>query len=236
MSKLPPFDMKMDLARQGQEEWQELFRNDQYVCSIYGKDSQEWADAGNSVLLHLNAGDQISIKSHNGRTSTLFGSTDEIYSTFSGVQIATDYDLATDVGSFGFSAGLTQHQLVHMDTNVVYDQVFYDDQGAYDRTTGTFTAPTSGLYEFNYHALGKQGVAIWLELFHNDQYINSLYSHIINNYATGGNAAVLDLLAGDRVSVRAHNNQALFGDPDEIYSTFTGYLLSKGSDVVVIGK
>ena len=80
------------LARQNKELWQGLFHNSQYVCSIYGQTDQEFADAGNTVLLHLKENDQITIRAQ--RNNSLYGDEDQIYSTFSGTQLATEADMS----------------------------------------------------------------------------------------------------------------------------------------------
>ena len=74
---------------------------------------------------------------------------------------------------------------------------------------------------------------------HYSRYIDSLYSHNPANYATGGNAAVLQLDAGDVVYVRARvaNDNALYGRGDEVYCTFSGYLIRESANTgAVVGK
>ena len=48
-----------------------------------------------------------------------------------------------------------------------------------------------------------------------------------SDYADAGNTAVLKLIVGDRVYVKAHDNydNAIYGQPGEIYTTFTGELV-----------
>lgn len=78
------------LAHTQSKIWIELYKNTNYVCSIYGYTSHGYADAGNSVMLHLNENDSISIKSHASTNTTLFGTADEIYTTFTGVLLKPD--------------------------------------------------------------------------------------------------------------------------------------------------
>ena len=69
-------------------------------------------------------------------------------------------------------------------------------------------------------------------------YVNSLYSHNPTHYASGGNAAVLQLDAGDTVYVRARvgNDNLLYGRGDEIYCTFSGYLIRQTANTgAVVG-
>lgn len=69
----------------------------------------------------------------------------------------------------------------------------------------------------NYHA--QQGLEIWVELYH------SLYDHISEIYGPRNNFAVLELVAGVLMDIK-HHDSFLYGGGDEVYSTFSGYLLS----------
>uniref|UniRef100_K1PUS5 Complement C1q-like protein 2 n=1 Tax=Magallana gigas TaxID=29159 RepID=K1PUS5_MAGGI len=84
-----------------------------------------------------------------------------------------------------------------------------------------------GIYAFHYHALTQQGQEAWVELYHNYIYVNSLYGHTSGSYGPGSNSAVLELVAGDTVYLDIkHHDSFLYGGGDEVYSTFSGYLLS----------
>lgn len=65
--------------------WFELYRNGDYIVSLYGYTTADYADAGNSVILSLQAGDTVYVKAHDLYNNVLFGKPDEIYSTFTGV-------------------------------------------------------------------------------------------------------------------------------------------------------
>lgn len=221
------------LSRKNKELWQELFHNNMYVCSIYGLTDQDWTDAGNTVLLHVKENDQISVRAH--RDSSLYGTIDQIYSTLSGAQLVREGDMSYGPKpTVAFSVGLSHHVTVTSHAKVIFDRVFFDFNSVYDTRTGEFHAPIGGLYEFNFHALGKRDGKIWLELFHNYRYVDSLYSHTPGHYATGGNAAVLELDAGDVVYVNANGDVNLYGAHDQIYCTFTGYLLFATAESVAI--
>lgn len=55
----------------------------------------------------------------------------------------------------------------------------------------------------------------------------SVYAYTYADYADAGNAAILHLNVGDKVYLKAHDDydQTLFGQGDQIYTTFTGELL-----------
>ncbi|KAL4217357.1 hypothetical protein ACF0H5_023808 [Mactra antiquata] len=130
-----------------------------------------------------------------------------------------------------FSAGLTHDLTVLHAETIAYDKVFVNLGNAYNPTTGVFTAPEPGLYGFQFHTLAHLDKSTWLELYQNGAYIASAYSHTDNDYATGGNSVVLKLAQGDTVQIKAVDNSYgtdtnMYGQPNEIYSTFSGYLLA----------
>lgn len=69
---------------------------------------------------------------------------------------------------------------------------------------------------------------MWLELYLNDQYINSAYGQAPHTWADAGNSAILDMKSGDRLRVRGRKgeNIVLYGQPDEIYCIFSGVMLT----------
>ena len=73
---------------------------------------------------------------------------------------------------------------------------------------------------------------MWLELLHNDMVTVSVSGY--NSHTSGGNTVMLNLKKYDRVEVRGRDQQAfsLFGLVDQIYSTFTGYLVIPTSRVL----
>lgn len=48
-------------------------KNTKYVCSIFGYTAHGYADVGNSVLLHLNEDDAVSLKAHPSYSTTIHG-------------------------------------------------------------------------------------------------------------------------------------------------------------------
>jgi len=68
---------------------------------------------------------------------------------------------------------------------------------------------------------------VWLELYHNDQYVVAAYGYTSNYNADAGNTAILNLRKGDRVNIKAGKDGVhLYGSATEKYSTFSGALLS----------
>lgn len=106
--------------------------------------------------------------------------------------------------------------------------VFSTEFSAIQDKTETSTQTYSGfswiytcIYALHYHALAKQGQEAWVI------YVNSLYGNTSGRYGPGSNSAVLELVAGDTVYLDInHHYSFLYGGGDEVYSTFSGYLLS----------
>ena len=74
--------------------WLDLTVNGVVVCSLYGFIQYDFADAGNAVILSVNQTDKIEVNGHTGFENYLFGSSDHIFTTFSGAQIISKEDLA----------------------------------------------------------------------------------------------------------------------------------------------
>merc|ERR1711879_38857 len=125
-----------------------------------------------------------------------------------------------------FSAGLTKHEYLAANQIVVYRTIFTNIGGGYDSNTGKFKCPVSGLYVFQFHALSHSGSNMWLELHHNYNYVASIYGHVDNDYASGGNSVILKLSKNDEVYITTTDVTDLYGQPTEIYGTFSGYLIS----------
>jgi hypothetical protein len=66
--------------------WLELKKNNELLVSISGYDSH--STAGNSVLVHLDRGDNVFVKARQGQEFSLFGLKDEIYATFTGYKVS----------------------------------------------------------------------------------------------------------------------------------------------------
>lgn len=127
-----------------------------------------------------------------------------------------------------FSAGLTHTMPVSSGETIPFDKIFANVGGGYDSTTGVFTAPKSGIYDFTIHGYdSNQDKAMWIELKKNDDLLVSISGY--NSHSTAGNSVITYLSAGERVYVQARPNQqfSLFGKPDQVYATFSGYMIGE---------
>lgn len=110
---------------------------------------------------------------------------------------------------------------------MIFDRVFTNQGGEFNVVTGVFTARVHGIYVFHYHSLSDLDSSIWLELYHNDHYVNSLFGHTSHGWTGGSNTATLQLAVHDTVYININRNtHTIVGASSEIYTTFSGYLLA----------
>ena len=108
----------------------------------------------------------------------------------------------------------------------MFDRVFLNSGNGYNQVSGVFTSPRAGAYVFYFYALSHGSKSISVDLYHNGRYVDSLYGYSDGEYATGGNAASLELLSGETVYLLAQGSDSTFyGASDEIYCTFSGYFV-----------
>lgn len=127
-----------------------------------------------------------------------------------------------------FSAGLTRTMHFSKGEAILFDKTYTNVGGGYDMTTGTFTAPKNGIYAFHIHAYDSNtDQAMWLELKKNQDLLVSISGY--NSHSSAGNSVIVFLSQGEHISVRARPNQefSLFGKADQVYATFTGYLIGE---------
>ncbi|KAH3780158.1 hypothetical protein DPMN_157968 [Dreissena polymorpha] len=65
--------------------------------------------------------------------------------------------------------------------------------------------------------------------------INGLYGHNTAHASSAGNAAILELVGGQTVSVMAISASYLIGAGDEVYCTFSGFMLYSTGPSIFIG-
>ena len=108
-----------------------------------------------------------------------------------------------------------------------FSNVLLNVGDSYDSTTGVFTAPVAGLYQFTAHLCVDKGQNIYYEITKNG---NTL--HMSRIYESGShqccNSEAVDVLSkGETVSVRATSGQTanIHKSKTAISNTFSGFLL-----------
>ncbi|XP_060063260.1 cerebellin-2-like [Ylistrum balloti] len=127
-----------------------------------------------------------------------------------------------------FSAGLTNTVSLSSGETIQFDKVFSNVGGGYDVSTGVFTAPKNGIYAFTIHGYdANSDKAMWIELKKNDDLLVSISGY--NSHSSAGNSVITYLSGGENVHVQARPNQSfsLFGRVDQVYATFSGYMIGQ---------
>ncbi|XP_046568082.1 complement C1q tumor necrosis factor-related protein 4-like [Haliotis rubra] len=138
---------------------------------------------------------------------------------------ATSWFHSPSPSQVAFSAGLTHNVALGKGRTLCFNHIFLNIGNAYNLKTGTFTCPRSGVYSFQLSALTQKGKEAWLELTVNGKLIVSAWGR--TGYATATNAVIVRVRKGDRVRVQARRHTTrLFGRADQVYTTFSGYLIS----------
>jgi hypothetical protein len=136
------------------------------------------------------------------------------------------------VGNVAFSAGLSGNQGQVFQTNVIvpYNKVYTNEGLGYNSSTGVFTAPKGGLYAFHLHALSIRNEGLGLRLYHNNELLISVYGESPGARAHGGNSIVLKLKKNDQVYVKSAYPSHVHLTFNQVYTTFTGYLIESVRD------
>ncbi|XP_066550283.1 complement C1q tumor necrosis factor-related protein 3 isoform X2 [Amia ocellicauda] len=108
---------------------------------------------------------------------------------------------------------------------LVYKNLFTNIGNAYNPTTGIFTAPVKGVYDFSFSAFKNSGEVMGVMLYKNGKRIVIVYdNNPQDTQDSGSNRAVLQLDVGDQVYLRLYPNAQIY-DNENNFNTFTGVLL-----------
>lgn len=115
---------------------------------------------------------------------------------------------------------------------VTYDTEFLNVGSAFDLTTNIFTCNQAGVYVFYVHAMTeRQNDRFLIGIFRNNVLTVSAHASVKEDlqWASGSNTVLLSLAVGDTVQVKFVDkyggSHGLYGVANEIYTTFSGYLL-----------
>ena len=129
-------------------------------------------------------------------------------------------------------------------TTLVYDKVDINVGNHYDNTTGIFTVPQTGIYEFGYTAIGSSTTSTYRYRLAKDGVTNfdtqhggaGYYTHRMDQAGTGTEYATnseyspyVSLTAGDKMSVMIYvdsGTQTGYATVDYRYTYFKGRLVA----------
>ena len=129
-------------------------------------------------------------------------------------------------------------------TTLVYDKVDINVGNHYDNTTGIFTVPQTGIYEFGYTAIGSSTTTTYRYRLAKDGVTNfdtqhggvGYYTHRMGQAGTGTEYATnseyspyVSLTAGDKMSVMIYvdsGTQTGYATVDYRYTYFKGRLVA----------
>ena len=127
-----------------------------------------------------------------------------------------------------FGASFTKHVNLANNEVVKFDKVWTNIGNGYDSSSGVFTVPRGGVYQFSCSAMTYSGKTLRLHLMKNDQRTVSLYPGD-SGYNMGTLSMVLELKKGDRVYIKhpATSEKSLYSESEYNYSMFSGYFISQ---------
>ncbi|CAC5422206.1 unnamed protein product [Mytilus coruscus] len=127
--------------------------------------------------------------------------------------------------AFTATLGTTKVTYIGPSAIVKFNNVVLNRGGGYEPTTGKFTAPKSGLYQFSFTIMSYSGGELNMAVVKNRSMIMSLYGPKIHGATETANP-VLELKEGDTVFMQhlASNSQTMYGNH---YSHFSGYYIGE---------
>ncbi|XP_068444402.1 cerebellin 11 [Clinocottus analis] len=128
-----------------------------------------------------------------------------------------------------FSASLANFGEIYKgpctDKALIYKRVFSNTGDGYDQNTGVFTAPVGGLYFFSFSTYGYNTHNTGAILVKNGALQISTHEGVtVDGSDSSSNAVVLQLAAGDKVSMELWDDGRVFDNMNG-HTTFSGFLV-----------
>ena len=124
-----------------------------------------------------------------------------------------------------FAALLSTDIAVPPKAPVKYDHVLTNWGGAYDPSTGTFTAPYNGIYSISFTLMGYPSNEVRLEVVKNGERISMVYT-TPNIYPQSSETLHLILNKQDRIWIRNFSSNITANLHDyKVYNVFSGILM-----------
>ncbi|XP_066568594.1 cerebellin-1 [Amia ocellicauda] len=121
--------------------------------------------------------------------------------------------------------GESQTGPFNTEITLVYKKVYTNIGNAYNPTTGIFTAPVKGVYDFSYSAFKNSAQTMGVMLYKNGKRIVIVYDNIAqDSQDSASNRAILQMDVGDQAYLVLYANSQIY-DNGNNYNTFSGVLL-----------
>ncbi|VDH90089.1 Hypothetical predicted protein [Mytilus galloprovincialis] len=131
-----------------------------------------------------------------------------------------------DETSSAFAASLTAARTLGTGEIVKFDKVWTNVNNDYDPSTGVYTAPKQGVYQFLCTVMTANNKTLRLLLWKNDMKTVAVYPGN-SGYNTGTINMILELKKGDKVYIKQASLDKLYiySESAYNYSMFSGYLI-----------
>ncbi|CAC5390659.1 COL8A [Mytilus coruscus] len=124
-----------------------------------------------------------------------------------------------------FTSILTKIQVLGANDAIKFDKIVTNIRNGYNPTTGIFTAPVAGVYQFSYTVMSRDGKRLVVYLSHNN--IKQQSTWLLGSiHDTGTTNIILNLKKGDQVAVKSHGSYTVHSNSD-LFSSFSGYLIAQ---------
>ncbi|XP_053372692.1 complement C1q and tumor necrosis factor-related protein 9A-like [Mercenaria mercenaria] len=124
---------------------------------------------------------------------------------------------------------VTETTLDKTDQIIVFDSVLTNEGSGYDTSTGIFTAPVEGMYQFTVHICTYSGKYSFIGLVLADKVIASTSNFASNSYTCNSVGAIARVKSGEQVWVKCTSpafNRELRDDSHRM-NTFSGIMMYK---------
>ncbi|BFZ00760.1 hypothetical protein BsWGS_03798 [Bradybaena similaris] len=132
-------------------------------------------------------------------------------------------EVAFTNGTVAFTACYDGNRELQNGERLVLNKVLFNQGGGYDNNTGIFTAPRGGIYQFQIHGLTAKNSSFWIKLYHNNEYVISVFARQSGDYDSAGNSASVLVRRNDKFELRAVGRSCFYGKPDDIYTSWSAY-------------
>ncbi|XP_060606447.1 uncharacterized protein LOC132758768 [Ruditapes philippinarum] len=133
----------------------------------------------------------------------------------------------TKTPTIAFNAYLMPGRVYGDGETVVFSEILLNEGYGYDKSTGIFTAPLAGLYEFSVHVCNVDAKFMTVAIVYMDTEVAATTEYESNSSSCSSVLAPVKMAIGGRVYVKStYHKNAMFSDSRHRRPSFTGVLLN----------